>query len=175
MDKKRFCKIVILVLVSLHSYTQNTSFEQKALEYFCNYLEDIKKETNIEKIVFSGKTQGVSSNAFDIADCIGDINYLKDSVANRPLLDSIEKANSLLTLRAKKLVRNCLVTRSNFDNRSKFTLYIFESIKYKNAHYVELYLKNKKEREVWIICLKFDDNTTNIISRCSKYIHYSGY
>lgn len=175
MDKSRFCKIVILLFASLFSYSQNSSLEQKAVDYLCNNIADIKRETNIEVIVFSRKTHGISSFAFDIANCFGEINYLKDSIPNQTELDSIDKANSMLTFKTKPLKCFCSDTRLNCEKKTKFILYVFESIKYKNANYVELYLKNKRSREVWIICLKFDETNTKIISRCLKYVHYSGY
>lgn len=175
MEKKRFCSIVLFFVAPLISFTQNINKEQKAIEYFCNNLEDIKRETDIKEIVFDGKSQGIASSAFDIAYCLGEINYLKDSVPNQAMLDSIDKANSKLSSKSKQLNFCWPVTKLRCNRKSKFTLYVFESIRFNNAHYVELYLKNKRMKEVWIICLKFDETGTDIINRCSQYIHYSGY
>ncbi len=119
---------------------------------------------------FSGKIKTTPSNVFNIADCIGEINLLKDSIPNKVFIDSLDRIFNTINYPEIKIGRKCFKSTNRiFDvfNKSVYTLNLFNSIEYKGSTYVELCLINKKLR-AYIVVLKFNDQTNNIISHFVK-------
>jgi hypothetical protein len=171
MEKSRIFKIVLFVFIFSNVYAQDKPLEEKALEYFCNNIKQINKDIVDLKIKFSGKTQGLASDAFDIADCIGKISFIKDSIPNASFLDSINNINSNSSLKAHPLVSDCEFFRKRvLDNRS-YKLSVFNAIEIYDNYYVELYLVNKK-RSSWVFCIKFDKKNKEPIGYCLKYLAF---
>lgn len=137
----------------------------KAIEYFCNNIDIIIPGLEISNIRFNGKTKAAPSNVYYIADCIGEINLLKDSIPNKVYIDSLDRAFRAINYPEIKIGKKCFKSTNRlFDlfNKSVYTLNLFNSVEYKGSIYVELYLINKKQK-AYIIILKFNDQTNNNI------------
>ncbi|MDP4280869.1 MAG: hypothetical protein Q8867_01840 [Bacteroidota bacterium] len=149
---------------------QTLTLEEKALIYFCNNVESINKNLNDYKIKFSGKTTGSASNVYDIADCIGSINLIRDSIPGGNILDSLRDYYKGLNLEPKKLNFTCnsLQKRIMHSTSQNYSLQIFHAIEYKGYYFVEIFLANKKNSN-WIVGVKFDRVSLEPISYCVKY------
>jgi len=171
MGRIAIFKIVLVLIVFSNVNAQEKILEEKALEYFCNNIYHINKEIVSVGIKFSGKVKGISSDAYDIAHCIGDINLLKDSIPISVFLDSLNNTNSKLKLETKAINSDCDLFKKHSLSRKIYSLSIFQAIEYKGAYYVELYLVNRK-RSSWIICVKFDKYNYEPSGFCIKYITF---
>ena len=149
---------------------QTPTLEEKALIYFCNNIESIDKSLNDYKIRFSGNTTGSASNVYDIADCIGSINLIRDSIPGENILDSLRNYHKRLNLEPKKLNFTCKALQKRIvpSKKQNYSLQIFHAIEYKGYYFVEIYLANKKNSS-WIIAVKFDKVSLEPISYCVKY------
>jgi hypothetical protein len=149
---------------------QTPTLEEKALIYFCNNIESINKNLNDYKIKFSGKTTGRASNVYDIADCIGSISLIRDSIPGENILDSLKDYHKRLNLEPKKVNFTCnaLQKRIVHSKKQNYSLQIFHAIEYKGYYFVEIFLANKKNSN-WIVGVKFDKVSLEPISYCAKY------
>ncbi len=167
--------IILFFLISFGEFLRSQErkrdeVEYKAIEYFCNNIDSIIPSLEMSNIRFSGKTKAVPSSVFNIADCIGEINLLKDSIPNKVFIDSLDKILNTINYPEIKIGRKCFKSTNRiFDanNKSIYTLNLFNSIEYKGSTYVELFLINKKLR-AYIVVLKFKDRTNNDISHFVK-------
>lgn len=167
--------LILFFFISFEEYLisqerEGDVVEYKAIKYFCNNIDSIIPGLEISNMRFSGKTKASPSNVFNIADCIGEINLLKDSIPNETFIDSLDQAFSTINYPEIKIGRMCFrSTNWLFDlfNKSVYTLNLFNSVKYNGSTYVELYLINKKQR-AYIVVLEFNDQTNNIISHFVK-------
>jgi len=144
--------------------------EYKAIEYFCNNINSIIPGLETSRIRYSGKSKGTPSDVFNIADCTGEINLLKDSIPNKIYLDSLDQALNIFNYTEIKTGRKCFKSINRlFDvfNKSVYTLSLFNRVEYKESTYVELYLINKKLR-AYIVVLKFNNRPNNGISHFVK-------
>lgn len=154
----------------LSQESESDEVEYKAIEYFCNNIDSIIPAMEISNIRFSGKTRAAPSNVFNIADCIGEINLLKDSIPNETFIDSLYRAFSTINYPEIKVGRMCFRSTNRFFgwfNKSIYTLNFFNSVEYKGITYVELYLINKKLR-AYIVVLKFNGQPNNDITHFVK-------
>lgn len=171
MGKIAIFKIILVFFVFSNVKAQEKMLEEKAIDYFCKNFEKINKEAIAFDVKFSGKTLGISSDAYDIAHCIGDINLLKDSIPISVFLDSLNNMNSKLKLKAKTIKYDCDLFKNKFFSKKIYSLSVFEAIEYKGAFYVELYLVNKR-RSSWIFCVKFDKNKDEPSGFFIKYLSF---
>jgi hypothetical protein len=146
------------------------TLEEKALMYFCNNIESIDKNLNDYKIRFSGNTTGSGSNVYDIADCIGSINLIRDSIPGENVLDSLRDYYKSLNLKPKKINFTCKALQKRVVplKKQNYSLQVFHAIEYNGYYFVEIYLANKKNSK-WIIGVKFDKVSLEPISFCVKY------
>jgi hypothetical protein len=145
---------------------KSNEFEYKAIEFFCDNINSIIPGLEISNIRFSGKTKAAPSNVFNVADCIGEINLLKDSIPNKIFLDSLDQSFNTFNYPEIKTGRKCFISTNRlFDvfNKSVYTLNLFNNIEYKGNTYVELYLINEKLR-VYIIVLKLNKHSSGDIN-----------
>lgn len=169
--------ILFILLFSGFSLLGNSPkpyfLEQKALLYFCQNVKDINKNLIDFNVRFNGKTTGKPSSLFNIADCLGDICLIKDSIPNKNELDSLSKANKHKTYPVVSIGYpiNCEFLKKHVFapfNKRIYTLYVFNAVKYNESYYVELFLKNKN-RSTWVVCIKFDESK-NPVNHCSSFI-----
>jgi len=161
---KAFLLVFFFILLKNISFSQqimSIKFEEKAIDYFCNNIDSIIPNMDKSKIRFNGKTKGAPSSVFNIADCQGEINLLKDSMPNSYFLDSLYKVFSTFNYPKIKINKKCLKSNKFIFNNSIYTLNLFNSIEYKHNRYVELYLINKKLQS-YIIIIKFDDHSDKV-------------
>lgn len=148
----------------------NNKIEEKAIDYFCNNIELIIPGLDKSIIRFSGKTKGTPSSVFNIADCIGEINLLKDSIPNKCSLDSLYNALSAYNYAKIETGRYCFKSTGRiFDlfDKSIYVLNLFNQVEYKGDTYVELYLINDM-LQAYIIVLRFHVHSNNEISHFVK-------
>lgn len=146
--------------------------EKKAVTYFCSNVAQIKKELADYNIRFKGHTTGKPSSIYKIADCIGDISLIKDSIPNEIELDSLTKLNESkrYDIIATRPPQKCGFLKKRVFapfNKRVFTLEVFNAVEYKGEYFVEFYLTNKN-LSTWIICMKY--------SKAGEFLrHYTSY
>lgn len=163
------------VLVPLLNAQELNGLEQKAVDYFCNNVTEIKKGLIDYNIRFKGVTNGNPSRVYKIADCVGDIRLIKDSIPNKIELDSLENCYESKVYKkiSIELPEECSFLKKNVFapfNKRIYTLQVFNAIRYKENHYVELYLANKN-LNTWVICIAFNEKGEPI-SHCTSFIVY---
>lgn len=170
---------LLLFCISLYSQTAKTQapsgLEAKAVAYFCHNVIRIKKNLTDYNIRFKGNTTGKSSDVYKVADCLGDISLIKDSISNKVELDNLAALNDLNENRIINTVQpnGCSFLKKKVFapfNKRIYTLKIFNAIKYKERYFVELYLSNKN-LNTWIICIEFNKNGEPL-SHCTSSIIY---
>jgi hypothetical protein len=150
--------IGLLVFFALANiYGQKEILEEKALKYFCENINEIQEGITNYNLQFSGKTEGVAGSIFLIADCFGEISLIKNEIPNEAYLDSIYESNKKLSFVAKKVRYDCDFIKKHVFSKESYKLRIFETVEYKNAYYVEIYLIDN-QKNAWIFCVKFDRN-----------------
>lgn len=161
-----------LFLVSSYAQVPNPNIiEEKAVNYFCDYV--LKDVTQIRqfKIWFNGATNGKPSKIYDVANCLGDINLFKDSIPNKAYLDSLEQIYSQTKSRVIKItpMNKCFSKRSIFKKKG-YRLYLYNPIGYKGNYCVEFFLANK-EFNTYTIVVTLDTNLVPL-NYCVKAIVY---
>lgn len=88
-------RVIVLVLFTVVANAQQSDidFEEKALSFFCDSIVKNDKEIKKMRIYFKGYLSDKPSSIFNIANSLGDIHLLKDSIPNRVYLDSLENSN----------------------------------------------------------------------------------
>lgn len=173
---RSFCLLFICFLgfEIVHAQEANGP-EKRAVIYFCTQVAKAERGLTDFNIRFKGSTTGKPSRVYKIADCIGDISLIKDSIPNRTQLDSLEnfyEENTYkiipidIPVECKFLKRRVF---SPFNNRI-YTLQVFNTIDYKGDHFVELYLSNRK-LNTWIFCVRFSKNG-EVIGHCKSFVVY---
>jgi hypothetical protein len=163
------------VFVPLLNAQELNVLEQKAVAYFCNNVTEIKQGLIDYNIRFKGVTTGKPSRVYKIADCVGDIRLIKDSIPNKIELDSLENYHESKVYEkiSIELSEECSFLKRNVFapfNKRIYTLQVFNAISYKENHYVELYLSNKN-LNTWVICIAFNEKGEPA-SHCTSFIVY---
>lgn len=155
---RSFVLISLIILFTVFKTSgQERMLEEKALRYFCDNINNIQKGLTVYNFQFSGKTEGVASDIFDIADCIGEISLIKNEIPNEAYYDSINKLNNQNRLPKKAIIIKCsFIKRITFRHYS-YKLKVYNAITYDNAYYVEIFLVNKN-RNSWVFCVKFNED-----------------
>ncbi len=132
------------------AHSQNSkNLESKALEYFFENRGKIDTDLINAKISNNMTTVGRPTRIFILANAIGEINLMKDSIPNKNYLDSLEKAygntpslNSPISLTFTAPIRH-------HGNGIKLKLWVYNAIEYKKTKYVELlYYLIKKQASI---------------------------
>ena len=150
--------------------------EQKAVRYFCENVKDINKNLIDFNIRFNGKTLGGKpSSVFIIADCLGDISLMIDSIPHKNELDSISEynKNKLHPTISIGYPEKCDFLRKYVFapfNKWIYTLYVFNAIEYNGTYHVELYLVNKI-RNSWSVVVVFDESN-NPVNHCISFLAF---
>ena len=171
---KIFCLIFLVHSFTILGYAQITShstIEEKAVKYFCENV--LTKETQINqlKIQFDGATNGKPSKVYDVANCLGDINLLKDSIPNKIYLDSLEQQLSQRKSSVIKINTRCeLLSEHSLFKNSDYRLYLYNAIEYNGIYCVEFFLANKKN-STYTIIVTLDKNSVPL-NYCIKAITY---
>lgn len=151
--------------------TNHSTIEEKAVKYFCDQV--LTKETPINKlkIQFDGATNGKPSKVYDVANCLGDINLLKDSIPNRIYLDSLEQKLSQRKRTVIKISTRCeQLSKHSLFKKSDYRLYLYNAIEYNGIYCVEFFLANKKN-STYTIVVSLDKNLVPL-NYCIKAITY---
>jgi len=171
---KTFWLVCALHFFLVSGYAQVPSsniIEEKAVNYFCDYVLKDVKQISQSKILFNGATNGKPSRIYDVADCLGDINLFKDSIPNKAYLDSLEQKYSQTKSRVIKIapINECFSKRSIFK-KIDYGLYLYNAIEYKGNYYVEFFLANK-EFDTYTIIVTLDTNLVPL-NYCVKALTY---
>lgn len=163
--------LVVLIINITIGYSQ-TNFGEKAMSYFCSdVVVDISVLENID-IVFKGYTNGYPAKVYDVADCLGDVNLIKDSIPNRQILDDLEKELSEMKFNKRKIDVPCdRLKKKVFLKRDVFYMTVYESIQYKENNVVEIFLLNKKRQMYVVVVIEFD-NSNQVSNFCTRQIRY---
>lgn len=156
--------IIIMVFVSFVSFSQkriNETQEAAALKYFCSNIGGARFELEKQKIVFSNKTEGRPSYVYYIADCLGEINFLKDSIPIMDYLDSLDDFYNEKSFEVFEVRHDCKYLRKRavfFLNKRIYKLHLYNAIEYKSYSYVEIHLVNKSfSHLVFIVKFEMDE------------------
>ena len=156
-----FCLIFLLHSFIMLGYAQTTdhsTIEEKAVKYFCDHVLIKEKQINQLKIQFDGATNGKPSKVYDVANCLGDINLLKDSIPNRIYLDSLEQKLSQRKRTVIKISTECeQLSKHSLFGKSNYRLYLYNTIEYNGIYCVEFFLANK-ENSTYTIIVTLDKN-----------------
>lgn len=138
-------RLLFIVVINASVGYSQTSFEEKAVSYFCiDIIEQIPLIKDVD-IVFKGHTNGRPARIYDVADCLGDINLIKDSIPKRKFLDNLEKELSEMEFNKRKIDVTCSKFKKNlFLKRDFYSMIVYESIQYNERDIVEIFLLNKK-------------------------------
>ncbi|WP_162428206.1 hypothetical protein [Pontibacter pudoricolor] len=175
LSKKTILIVFIIFKVgSLHSQSF-PSPESKAVVYLCENILKVDPNLTKHKIKFMSRTTGRPSKVYDIANCISDINVLKDSIPNEQFLDSLEnyhKTNTSLN-EQKGIDTNCefFKRRIGFFTKNFFAMSVYNAIQYKDSYFVEIFLVNEKMGMYKIIAIEFNEQGS-VVSHCLKTIIY---
>lgn len=173
-------KIIVLlfaIVLSKEGYAQaitTLGLENKALDYFCAHIGNIKKDFTYTKVKFNGYTTGKASNIYEIANCVGDIKLIKDSIPNGKVLDSIKMNYAEKQYRKMKVNSDCLALHNNASTlleKDIYRLYLFHAIEYKGYYWVQIFLANKKQQSS-TIAIRFDKITGQIVDHCLSSLIY---
>ncbi len=151
-------KLILLFFVigSANAQVGMRNLEDKAVLYLCDSILKQDEQLSNIRINFKGCTNGKSSKIYDIADCIGDINLIKDSIPNRVYLDSLEREFTKKRYSKKRIANTCKkINYSTFFRKSTYRMHLYHAIEYKNNYYVEIYLINKLH-STYTISIQFD-------------------
>ena len=132
--------ILIVFLITNISYSQ-VNYEEKAISYFCNNTFKIIPELEKSKIVFLGLNTSYPK-VYEIADCFGDINILKDSIPDKLFLDSLSFELSQRKTVNKKINISCKkINRKIFRlfRKNIFDMWVYNSVQYKKNNVVEIF------------------------------------
>lgn len=152
------------------SYCQDTkSLEHIAYQFFCSELNS-KPIFKDRKIRFSGKTNSLSSRVYSIADGIGDISIIKDSIPNQNYLDSLD-------IYYKSIQHDIILLDNSFLQKgskrsSKYIMRVYHAISYQRINYVEITFHSKKEQEVITLILRFNNDSSKIDKYYIKQLNY---
>lgn len=171
---KTFWLVCALHFFLVSGYAQVPSpniIEEKAVNYFCNYVLKDVTQISQSKIWFNGATNGKPSNIYDVANCLGDINLFKDSIPNKAYLDSLEQKYSQTKSNVIKIahINECFSKRSIFKKKD-YGLYLYNAIEYKGNYCIEFFLANK-EFNTYTIVVTLDTNLVPL-NYCVKAITY---
>lgn len=163
--------LVVLIINITIGYSQ-TNFEEKAISYFCtDIIKEISVIENID-IVFKGYTNGHPAKVYDVADCLGDINLIKDSIPIRHILDDLEKKLSEMKFNKRKIDIPCdRFKKKVLLKKDVFYMTVYESIQYKGSNIVEIFLLNRKRQMYVIVIVEFDD-ANQVSNFCIRHIRY---
>lgn len=175
LNKAFLLLVSTLVFVPLLNAQELKGLEQKAVAYFCNNVTEIKQGLIDYNIRFKGVTTGKPSRVYKIADCVGDIQLIKDIIPNKIELDSLENYHESIEYEkiSIELPEKCSFLKKNVFapfNKRVYTLQVFNSINYKGRYYVELYLANRN-LNTWVICIAFNEKGVPI-EHCKSFIVY---
>ena len=161
-----------MVINTSIGYSQ-TNFEEKAISYFCiDIIEQIPLLKDVD-IVFKGHTNGRPARIYDVADCLGNINLIKDSIPNRKFLDNLENELSKIEFNKRKIDVTCNKFKKNvFLKRDFYYMIVYESIRYNEREVVEIFLLNKKRQMYVVVVIEFDD-CNQVSNFCTSQIRYN--
>jgi hypothetical protein len=174
-----FTTVIILCtgVLSINSLAQSTvpqGLERKALNYFCDNISNIKKGLSDNKIRFSGYTIGKVSNIYELADCIGDIELIKDSIPNVEVLDSLIELNERYQYEKIKIISSCPILNKHIYspfNKNIYTLHLFHALEYNGYYYVQVFLINRN-RQTWTLGVRFDKSSLDVVDHCLSSLIY---
>ncbi|WP_353334311.1 hypothetical protein [Bacteroides sedimenti] len=167
-----FIFLLCFFIMNSSAQTYNAGVvEESAVKYFCDNV--LKKEARINqlKIQFNGATNGKPSNVYDVANCLEDINLLKDSIPNKEYLDSLERKYFQIKSNVIKISSKCeRFSKRSLFKRNYYRLYLYNAIEYNEIYCVEFFLANKNYNTFTIIV--FLDKKFVPMSYCIKAITY---
>ncbi|HUX53332.1 MAG TPA: hypothetical protein VMV56_02840, partial [Williamwhitmania sp.] len=131
--------LLLLIFENLTATSQpelpkGLSLEKEAVIYFCQNLNSIDKGLTDYNIRFNNYTNGVKSRIFDVADCEGDINLIKNLIPNRSYLDSLDCDSRSEVEKRQKILVDCKFLKKTIFapfNKRIYTLYVFNAVEYK--------------------------------------------
>lgn len=166
--------ILILNSSPFKGYSQinyEYKIEEIALKYFCENVLPNEPSINKLKIGFSGYTNGKPSQIYDVANCLRDIDLLKDSIPNENLLDSLESMYTKNQYNIIKVMPKCKrLSKISASSKFDYRLFLYNAIMYKNNYQVEIYLVSKTSNTITIIISL--DKVMTPINYCIKFISY---
>lgn len=177
--RKIFKQVYLLIIIEILAFHANAqtklNLEEKALAYFCDNITEIDSKLNDCNIRFTGRTTGKLSRVYNIAECLGEINLMKNEIPNELELDGLTAINCSAKRNAINLSRpsKCSFLKKYIFapyNKRIFSLSVFNAIEYHGNYYVELYLINKNLNEI-IICIEFDQEKKAIKHYVSSKIY----
>lgn len=156
--------------ISLAQQAKPLTFEETAVQYFCDQILKNDLLANV-KVRFNGSTNGKKSKVYDVADCFGDINLLKDSIPNNSFLDSLDKFNFNYPKKNLKIKLKCREFKNHcILNKNAFRLNVYNAIEYKGNYCVEFFLVNRR-LNTFTIVVNLDKNMEPL-SYCIKPLTY---
>lgn len=162
----------ILIVNTLAQSNIDNTVEEKAFQYFCEYVLVKEEAINKMRIVYKEKTtNGQPSSIYKVADCIGDINWIRGSIPNPRYLDSLEDAFSKTNYLCLKVDNSGKkFAKYSFLNRNSYRLFVFNTIEYKQLYCVEFLLINKYRTgdERCIIIVFLDKKNLAPLNYCKK-------
>lgn len=152
-------------------YSQE-DLESKAVEYFCKNVLKIDPSLKGMDIIYNLVVEARPSKVYDVADCMGDINLLKDSIPNAVYLDSLEQAYIANQYSRKYLRLSCSLFKKkrSIFKRDVFYMEVYSPIIYNDKKVIEIFLHNKKVKNYRIVVLTFKEG--EVSNHCLKHIIY---
>jgi len=169
INQFNYIALFILLFICNSSFAQIESYEQIALDYFCNRITTVYPKVADSGIIFNGYTTSEYTSALDAKICDEDLNYLLYPIPDSTFLDSIDDATNRIKAREVKLVKNHRIL--NFKHKSSFELFIENAIKYKNSIYVKCEMLNDLNSS-YILILKIDKTSKFPIKEYSLFLEY---
>jgi hypothetical protein len=151
-----FASIITVFSLTSTNAQDSISLESKAIAYFSDNVLKVDQQLRTLKLKFPNLTQPNPSEVYYLAYALGEINTIKGIVPNRQYLDHIDSANNKDTLLHVRKRFNLKIRKykGTADGRP-YEMFVYNSIPYKDAAYVELLLLDRPMGKSIYIFVKF--------------------
>ncbi len=148
---------ILLVYPVLLSAQTILTLESEAVAFFDKNVSKIDRDIPNSKVIFPHITEEKNANVYELANIIGDIKLIKDSIPDKIYLDSLEFIYNNSAAVSKKILISKSIKKkySKSINGQTYRLFVFNAINYRNNEYVELLLIDIKTNLNVIIFIKF--------------------
>ncbi|ALO15816.1 hypothetical protein L21SP5_02183 [Salinivirga cyanobacteriivorans] len=170
VNKLSYIILFILIMFEGNCWTQSYSFEQVALDYFCNRVTTKYSKVVDSGIIYTGFSTGEYTKAFDAKICDEDLNYLLYPIPDSAYLDSVDQTMRDVNALEIELDKNSRIF--NFKKNTPFELFVNNAILYKEFIYVKCEMFNSLNSS-YIMILKIDPITKFPIKEYHAFMEYA--
>ena len=162
--------LILILVIKITSFNHETSdYEIKAVDYF--YRSILKSDLSFNGVKIKESTLlNVPTRIYDLANSLGEINILKDSIPNTAYLDSIDNSNRIAQSLNSSIKIDLKHYKNVYPKGFKYDMFVYTKVVYNGIYYVEILLKSKKLGEEIIVSVKFADGEA--VSYYTKSIVY---